>query len=315
MDTSYGSATSIHGSRLGLLNDESGRLISEGRVLAPGVTTDGDIRYVSSVTGATGVSGFSPKTPVSTIDEAVGLCTADQGDVIVVLPGHAEVVIAAAGLALDISGITIVGIGSGANQPTVTFTTAATADMDVDAANITVENIHFVSGFADIVAMIDVNADDFTLRGCRFSQSAVDLNALICVQDAAAGGSDRITIEVCTAIMYDAANTHFVNFAGTGDGHIVWKNTLIGDWGTMAVGGAGVITYCNIVDNIINNATTTVDACVNLAATATGNVVGNDCAGAAVQANGVTATACLISRNYYGVLAEDLSAILDPIAT
>lgn len=38
-------------------------------------------------------------------------------------------------------------------------------------------------------------------------------------------------------------------------------------------------------------------------------------AGGAAQANGVTATACLISQNYYGVVSEDLSAILDPIAT
>ena len=83
----------------------------------------------------------------------------------------------------------------------------------------------------------------------------------------------------------------------------------------MAIGGAGVITNCYIADNIINNAAATVDSCINLAATATGSVVRNLCAGAAAQANGVTATACLIAENYYGVLAEDLSAILDPIAT
>lgn len=315
MDTSYGSATSIHGARLGLLNDDSGRLVADDRVIGSANLTAGNTRYVSSVTGSAGVSGFSPKKPLSTIDEAVGLCTASQGDVIVVLPGHAEVVTAAGGLDLDVVGITIIGVGDGANQPTVTFTTADTADMDVDAANITVENIHFVAGFADIVAMIDVNADDFTLRNCRFSQSAVDLNALITIQDAAAGGSDRITIEGCSAVMYDAANTHFVNFAGTGTGHIVRNNILQGDWGTFAVGGAGVITYCQIIGNIIGNLATTSDGCINLAATATGVVVGNDCAGGAVQANGVTATACVVSRNYYGVLAEDLSAILDPIAT
>ena len=311
----FGNTTSIHGRRLQLLNDGSGRLVADERIISAGLTTAGDVRYVSSVTGATGVSGLSPNSPLSTIDEAVGLCTADQGDIIVVLPGHAETVSAAGGLDLDVSGITIIGSGSGANQPTVTLDTATTADIDIDAANITVENIHFVANFADIAVMIDVNADDFTLRNCRFTQAGDDLNAKICVQDAAAGGSDRITIEGCHATMYDAANTHFVNFAGTGTGHVVKDNILIGDWGTMAVGGAGVITYCQITDNIIYNAAATSDACINLAATATGVVVGNDCAGAAVQANGITATACLISRNYYGVLSEDLSAILDPIAT
>lgn len=278
-------------------------------------TYAGNVFWVDSGIGSNGNSGKLPTQPFATIDYAVGRCTANNGDIIMVAPGHAEVVSAAGGLDLDVAGITIIGLGRGATQPTVTLDTATTADVDVDAANITVANIHFRANFADIVAAIDVNATDFSLLGCRFTEVATDMNALIWVQDAAAAGSDRITIEGCHAIALDAANTHFVNFAGTGTGHIIKDNILIGDWGTMAIGGAGVITACTIINNMISNAASTSDACINLAATATGVVVGNDCAGAAVQANGITATACLISRNYYGVVSEDLSAILDPIAT
>lgn len=259
--------------------------------------------------------GQSPDSPFATIDYAVGQCTANNGDLILVMPGHAETVSAAGDLDLDVAGITIRGIGEGPNQPTVTLDTATTADVDVDAAGITVENICFVAGFADIVAAIDVNADDFTLRNCRMLGDNNGLNALIWVQDAAATGSDRITIENCYCEDRDASNTHFVNFAGTGNGHRIVGNVLHGDFGTMAIGGAGVITNCFIANNIINNAASTSDSCINLAATATGSVVFNHCAGAAAQANGVTATACLISQNYYGVVSEDLSAILDPIAT
>lgn len=272
--------------------------------------------FVHSGTGTDAAGyGKNPDKPFATIDYAVGQCTASKGDVIIVMPGHAETVSAAGGLDLDVAGITVLGLGSGGLQPTVTLTTATTADVDVDAANITVENIHFVSGFADIVAAIDVNATDFTLRRCRFSQSAVDLNALIWVQDASGATSDRITIEDCHCIAYDAANTHFVNFAGTGTGHIVSRNILIGDWGTMCIGGAGVVTRATIVDNMISNAATDNDSCINFAATATGICMRNLCAGGAAQANGVTATAMAIAENYYGVVTEDLSAILDPIAT
>lgn len=272
--------------------------------------------FVHSGTGtnATG-GGRSPDAPLATIDYAVGLCTADKNDIIIVMPGHAETVSAAAGLDLDVSGITIRGIGKGANMPTVTLDTATTADVDIDAANVTVENIHFVAGFADVAAAIDVNADDFTLRNCRFSQSAVDLNCKIWVQDAAAGGSDRITIEGCHCIAYDAANTHFVNFAGTGDGHIVRDNILIGDWGTMCIGGAGVVTRATIIGNMISNAATDNDSCINFAATATGICMKNLACGGAAQANGITATAMALAENYYGVVTEDLSAILEPIAT
>tara|TARA_Y100000310_G_scaffold237033_1_gene240286 strand:- start:663 stop:1598 length:936 start_codon:yes stop_codon:yes gene_type:complete len=280
----------------------------------------GNVFWVDSGQTDTGADtagfGVHPDAPFLTIDFAVGQCTANQGDVIFVMPGHAETVSAAAGLDLDVAGITVIGIGDGAATPTITLDTANTADIDVDAANITVENIHFIAGFADIAAAIDVNADDFTLRRCRFSESATDLNALIWVQDAAAGGSDRITIEDCQAIgLLDAANTHFVNFAGTGTGHRVRRNVLTGDWGTMCIGGAGVITYCEISDNFIMNEASDNDSCINVAATATGVIVRNLCGGAAAQANGVATGDCLAAENYYGVHTEDLSAILDPIAT
>jgi hypothetical protein len=284
----------------------------------PEMLTTGNVFFVdsgASLAVDSTAHGDSPERPFATIDYAVGQCTANNGDVIYVMPGHAETVSAAGGLDLDVAGISVVGLGKGTDQPTVTLDTIVSADVDVDAANVTVDNINFVANFADVAVVLDVNATDFTVRNCRFTQAGADLNAKVCVQDAAAAASDRITIENCRAIMYDAANTHFVNFAGTGTGHIVRDNVLHGDWGTMAVGGAGVITYCEIVDNVIGNIANTVDGCINLAATATGVVVGNDCAGAAAQANGITATACVISRNYYGVIGEDLSAILDPIAT
>jgi hypothetical protein len=278
----------------------------------------GEIFFVgSTVTGATDSVGYgkNPDKPFATLDYAVGQCTASVGDTIYVLPGHAEVVSAAGGLDLDVAGVTIIGLGNGSLQPTVTLDTATTADVDVDAANITVEGIHFRANFADVAAAIDVNADDFTLRRCRFTEAATDMNAKIWVQDAAAGGSDRITIEDCYAVALDAANTHFVNFAGTGDGHIVRRNVLIGDWGTMCIGGAGVVTNATILDNRISNAAATNDSCIAFAATATGICMGNLACGGAAQANGITATAMALAQNFYGVVSEDLSAILDPIAT
>jgi len=285
-------------------------------VIADQMITTGIRLFVDSVTGTDGSGrGYNPDTPLASIDYAVGLCTADKGDVIIVMPNHAETVSAAAGLALDVAGITIRGIGRGANQPTVTLDTANTADVDVDAADITIENINFVANYADIAAAIDVNADDFTIRKCRFTCAATNMNFVICVQDAAGTTSDRISITDCYALQPDAANTHFVNFAGTGDGHVVKDNILIGDWGTMAIGGAGIVTFITIVDNKISNQASDNDSCINLAATTTGIVMRNLCGGAAAQANGITATACAVAENYYGVVSEDLSAILEPVAT
>ena len=278
----------------------------------------GDIYFVDSGhAAASDTAGFgkNPDAPFATLDYAVGQCTASQGDVIYAMPGHAETVSEAGGLDLDVIGITILGLGNGALQPTVTLDTIISADVDADAANITVENIHFIAGFADITAAIDINCDDFTLRHCRLTGDGAGLNALIWIQDAAAGGSDRITIEDCLVDDVDASNTHFTNFAGTGDGHQINRNTIYGDFGTLCIGGAGVVTHCTVKDNVIYNESATNDACANFDATATGILTGNYCCGGAAQANGFTAAAMVIAENYYGVLAEELSAILDPIAT
>lgn len=106
--------------------------------------------------------------PFATIDYAVGQCAANRGDIIVVRPGHTETVTAAAGLDLDVAGIALVGLGRGSNRPTVNFTTATTADMDVDAANITMVNFLFTGGIDALAGPIDVNAADFALINCEY---------------------------------------------------------------------------------------------------------------------------------------------------
>ena len=121
-----------------------------------------------------------------------------------------------------------------------------------------------------------------------------------------------MTVDGCSAIALDASNTHFVNFAGTGDNHILKNNSLIGDWGTMALGGAGIVTNVRIVDNEIVNIATTTDGCINLAATTKGIVARNLLAGGAAVANGISADACLLAENYYQLVTADLSGLLDP---
>jgi hypothetical protein len=144
-------------------------LLSYGVPVLPGAPlTTGKYVFVSSGSGNSGASGKTPDEAVSTIDAAVGLCTANKGDVIVVMPGHTETVTAAAGLDLDVAGITIVGLGSGSLRPTVNFTTATTADMDVDAANVTLINILFTGGVDALAGPIDINAADCALIDCEY---------------------------------------------------------------------------------------------------------------------------------------------------
>jgi hypothetical protein len=87
-------------------------------------------------------------SPFSTIDYAIGRCTASRGDVIMVKPGHAETLVASGAITLDVAGVNIVGLGTGNNRPVLTFTPAAasTNNFAWSAANCSVQNIICVAG-------------------------------------------------------------------------------------------------------------------------------------------------------------------------
>src|SRR3990167_1161895 len=91
--------------------------------------------------GASDGNDGSFLAPFSTLDYAVGQCAANRGDIIMVRPNHATTVSSATGLALDVAGIAIIGLGVGANRPTITLDTATTATIAVSAANISMQNV------------------------------------------------------------------------------------------------------------------------------------------------------------------------------
>lgn len=139
-------------------------LIGSSRVL-----TTGRVFFVHSGTGVDASGrGTDKDRPFASIDYAVGKCAANKKDIIIAMPGHVETVVAAAGLDLDVAGIHLIGLGRGADRPTINFTTATTADMDVDAANIEMENFLFTGGIDALAAPIDVNAADFCLHDCEW---------------------------------------------------------------------------------------------------------------------------------------------------
>jgi hypothetical protein len=154
--------------------------------------------------------------PFATLDYAVGKCTANRGDIIMVKPGHTEVVSAAAGIVFDVAGIAIVGMGSGSLRPKISFTTATTADIDITAANTSFYNIEFQANFADVAAAIDISGvAGISFDSCYFTEAGTDLN-FVNVIDIATGASD-MSFTRCKFITGDAEN----------DSHITGTNPAI----------------------------------------------------------------------------------------
>lgn len=144
----------------GIVNRASMNMLGAGELF-----TTGKVFYVDSNNGSNGSLGDDPARPKASIDNAVASCVAERGDIIVAMPGHVETVTAAGGLDLDVAGITIIGLGSGDSRPQINFTTATTADMDVDAEGITIVNVRFTGGIDALAGPIDINAANCSLLG------------------------------------------------------------------------------------------------------------------------------------------------------
>lgn len=134
-------------------------------------TSPGTIFYVQSSLGTDGGSyGKDPENPFATIDYAIGKCTANKGDVIVCLPGHAETLATASAITADIAGVTIVGRGQGSLKPTLTYSAAAATTV-ISAANVTISGIKFQTAAADgadVVVFLTVGANFVTVENCEF---------------------------------------------------------------------------------------------------------------------------------------------------
>jgi hypothetical protein len=125
----------------------------------------GDIYWVDSGAGSDGYTGTFDQ-PFGSVDFAIGQCTASNQDIIMVKAGHQETIAAASGLALDVAGVTIIGMGRGSLRPTFNFTTTASTCV-VSAANCAIHNCLFTGGIDEVVTMFTINAADFHLIDCE----------------------------------------------------------------------------------------------------------------------------------------------------
>jgi hypothetical protein len=149
-------------------------------------THPGKVFWVSNATtvlpnqkgGSDGNDG-SFNAPFSTLTGALSACTTGRGDVIFIKPGHAENVATAGAISLNKAGVAVIGLGVGSYRPTFTFTGAATSYINLAAANVSLQNLLFVSGVLDVAKAINVSnaqvARDFTVEGCEFRDGSAIL--------------------------------------------------------------------------------------------------------------------------------------------
>ena len=200
--------------------------LSGNLVMADQGLSTGRRVFVHSGTGSdAGGFGASPDKPVATLDYAIGLCTANKGDKIYLMPGHAETFIVTNGFDADVAGIEIIGLGWGAARPTFTLN-HANAQVNIGAASVRIRNVRFVADITAVVAGVQVEGvtdaefhdcewywggttgDDFILgleleagshrariKNCRFLAEPAVAGAQAAIE--LTGASDNVRIEDC----------------------------------------------------------------------------------------------------------------------
>lgn len=222
-------------------------------------THPGKVFWVSNATtllpGQKGGSNGNKGTfdaPFSTLDYAVGQCTANRGDIIVIKPGHAETVSTASALALDVAGVAIVGLGVGSNRPTFTLDTATGATIGVSAANISVQNCIFTANFADIVSVFTLTtAKYFTLQNVYVKATATNMNFIHVIDtNATTADADGLYIDGLTWIEPDAATLAMALVDGTND-NWTFKNSYMNLGGTTTAAMGFTIATGKVLTNLV----------------------------------------------------------------
>ena len=111
-------------------------------------------------------SGHSPVEPFATIEYAYSQCTANNGDIIYVLPLHVETV-AATDLNLDVAGVQVIGIGCGASRPPINLT-ATGSPIANSVASTLLYNLLITGGIDNITTVFTDTGPDLSVINCGY---------------------------------------------------------------------------------------------------------------------------------------------------
>ena len=280
----------------------------------------GDIWFVDSGhASASNAAGFgkNPDAPFATLDYAVGNCTASNGDVIYIMPGHAENLTAADTVDVDVAGVTIIGLGRGPLKPTFS-TTAAAGSITIDAANVAIKNIKLLANFATGTTTgltVTASADGLTLDALDFRDTSTANEFLIHISVATT--VTDLWIKNCSFIALTGGSmTNSILFAGTTSDLVIEDCVFLVDSADDVIDHlTAKATDARVSRNIVINADTgAAGYCYRTHATSTGIANDNRFGYNKVDAEISTGAATWWFQNYASnTIAE--SGLLDPATT
>lgn len=273
--------------------------------------TPGEIFFVdsTSTTGADSAGyGRNPDAPFLTIDYAIGNCTANKGDIIYVMPGHAET-ITGTSITADVAGISIIGIGKGSLMPTISHN-HANAEVSIAADNVTWQGIRHRADVTSVAVAIEIEdgADYCTVRDCVFDVVATTTDEFL-VTIRTNDASNFALIENNDIDMGLGGAVAAISFTKDTDGTTVRNNRIQGDYSTACINGLTTLsTKLDINGNLLingNSGNIGTEPGIELLTGTTGTIRKNYIVcNLATKAAAVVADTCMLFENYYN---EDIS--------
>jgi hypothetical protein len=199
------------------------------------IPTTGNILFVDSNVSSEG-NGLSPESAFSTLNEAIAAASANNGDIIYVMEGHAETIDSAADVDISKAGLTIIGLGRGGDRPTFTFSTSADGTFAIGASSTYIENLLLVANFTNGVTVgidIDDSHSDVYLKNLELRAAAATKEFLKGIT--IAEGATRVTIDGCRFTEGAGDATAAVFTESTAVGLTIKNCTFSGKWGTAVL--------------------------------------------------------------------------------
>jgi hypothetical protein len=287
----------------------------------------GHIFYVDSNVVNEG-DGSSWDNALATIDEAIGKCVADRGDIIYVAQGHQETEAAAATslFTLDVAGVSLIGVGNGANYSVVASGVATTlnrptliidkadATITISAANCRMSGFNIISDIDNVAVGVTVaaTADGFIFDNNVFKDNANNLDFLVMISVAAAAQN----VQILNNYFYTTAaagGNNAILLAGANTGLVVSGNVSFGKFATgCLLGSAAAQVSALITDNIFVNAEAAV--AIQLHTSSTGILARNCLGGTTSIAAALVGDNAMWCFENYVTGAVAASGLLDPTA-
>jgi hypothetical protein len=192
--------------------------------------------------------------PFSTIDYAIGRCTANRGDTIYVMPGHSETITAASAIDFDVHGVRLIGLGNGTLQPQIK-SNHANATIVVDADNVVISNINFQSTITVVAIGVSVlaGATDLVLHDCKFDVETTGTDEFLIAVNFGVG-CNNFLVDGCTMDMGLGGAATGIKLVGATAGGTIRGCRIVGDYSQACIAGITTLsTEIYIEDNFLAN--------------------------------------------------------------